>query len=198
MRRLFLVGLLALLPSCGASIPSRFVVERDVGAWSYRRYQRVLDVEIPIAGRSAVGHTATYVRRDRTSRSVPFASVFVTVYGDAHGLSAEVRRQVRALGSYDTNVRAYGGGHVFYLDGGPGDSWALWVSGPHLVKIGAGAELDRVPEDLVSAYMGIYPSDLDDRGRARPGTLSEGELPADEPGEDGQETPHFLDESAPR
>lgn len=200
MRRVLAIALtLAALPSCAATIPPRFVLERDVGGWAYRRYQRVLDVEIPVEGRGAVGHTATYVRRaTRTSRDVPFANVFVAVYDDAHGLSAEVRRQVRALGSYESAVRAYGGGYVFYLDAGPGDSWALWVSGPHVVKVGAGAELDAVPEDLVNAYMALYPSDLDERGRARPGTLSEGEPPATEREAESDDVPHFLEENAPR
>ncbi len=201
MRRLLaIVGLLATLPSCGASVPTRYVLERDIDHWSYRRYQRVLDVEIPIAGRQAVGHTATYVRRDPRSRSVPFANVFVTVYDEAAGLAAAVRDQVRSLASYDTDVRAYGGGWVYYLDGGPGDSWALWVSAARVVKVGAGAELDQVPEDLVSAYMGIYPSDLDEHGRARPGTLSEGDAPSagGEEGENGEEVPHYLQDDAPR
>ncbi|HEY8427703.1 MAG TPA: hypothetical protein VIL20_04985 [Sandaracinaceae bacterium] len=202
MRRLLaLAGALATLASCGASLPPRFVLERDVGSWSYRRYQRVLDVELPIEGNPAVGHTATYVgRASRTSRSVPFTNVFVTVYERPTGLAAEVRRQLRALASYDAEVRAYGGGYVWYLDGGPDDRWALWVSGAHVVKVGAGGGLDRVPEDVVSTYMGLYPSDLDAHGRARPGTLSEGELEERRPASDDptDDVPGFLRDNAPR
>jgi len=195
--------LTALLTGCSPSIPTRFVLERDLDGWSYRRYQRVLDVEVPIEGNAAVGHTATYVQRaSRTSDSVPFASVFVTVYGEPRGLSAEVRRVMRSLASYDAEVRAYGGGHVWYLDAGEGDRWALWVSGPHVVKVGAGGELERVPEELVATYMGIYPSDLDAHGRARPGTRSEGELEGsgDSSSDDAQNdgVPSFLQENAPR
>ena len=198
-----MIALLAVLAAgCGSSIPTRFVLERDVEGWSYRRYQRVLDVEVPIEGNAAVGHTATYVQRaSRGSDTVPFASVFVTVYGEPRGLSAEVRRVLRSLGSYDAEVRAYGGGHVWYLDGGEGDRWALWVSGPHVVKVGAGGDLARVPEELVATYMGIYPSDLDAHGRARPGTRSEGELEASSEGAGGgapDEVPSFLQENAPR
>lgn len=196
-------ALLIALTACSPSIPTRFVLERDLGGWSYRRYQRVLDVEVPIEGNAAVGHTATYVQRaSRTSDSVPFASVFVTVYGEPRGLSAEVRRVMRSLASYDAEVRAYGGGHVWYLDAGEGDRWALWVSGPHVVKVGAGGELERVPEELVATYMGIYPSDLDAHGRARPGTLSEGEREGtgESPSDDAQndDVPSFLQENAPR
>jgi hypothetical protein len=35
--------------------------------------------------------------------------------------------------------------------------------------------LDDVPEEIVSAYMGIYSSDLDEHGRARDGTPSAGD-----------------------
>lgn len=193
---------LTLLPACTASIPTRYVLERDVGGWSYRRYQRVLDVEVPIEGNAAVGHTATYVQRVRRQRgAVPFANVFVTVYEDPRGLAAEVRRVMRSLASYDAQVRDYGGGHVWWLDGGPGDRWALWVSGPHVVKVGAGGDLERVPEDLVSAYMGIYPSDLDEHGRARAGTRSEGELPSDDArsaAAEDDDVPGFLRDNAPR
>lgn len=203
--RPILVLLTLAVVSCGPSIPPRFVLERDLGDWSYRRYQRVLDVEFAIEGVPAAGHTATYVRRPgRSERSVPFANAFVSHYERAAGLSAELRRQVRALASYEVSVRDLGGGRVWYLDAGPGDRWALWVSGHHVVKIGASEALDDVPETLVSHYMSIYPSDLDEHGRARDGTASAGELPEERPqtgGEDpdsGDETPRFLRENAPR
>ncbi|MEZ4339267.1 MAG: hypothetical protein R3B82_21815 [Sandaracinaceae bacterium] len=208
MRKLWLaVGLLAALPGCGPSIPTRFVLERDVDGWAYRRYQRVLDVELAIEGNPAVGHTATYVRRaSRTSDQVPFANVFVSVYERPEGLAAEVRRLVRGLASYESEVRDYGGGRVWYLDAGPGDRWCLWVSGNHVVKVGASETQEDVPEEIVSAYMGIYSSDLDEHGRAREGTPSAGELPAAESsggestegGEGDDDTPAFLRENAPR
>lgn len=193
----------SVLAGCGPSIPPRFVLERDVGGWSYRRYQRVLDVELPIEGNPAVGHTATYVRRAERSRGeVPFTNVFVSVYERPAGLAAELRRQMRSLASYDAEVRAYGGGYVWYLDAGPGDRWALWVSGPHVVKVGAGGDLRAVPEDVVNAYMGLYPSDLDPHGRARPGTPSDGEPGSGEPESEGgsgtDEVPSFLRDNAPR
>lgn len=204
MRRILaLAALLAAVPSCGPSIPTRYVLERDVGAWTYRRYQHVLDVEFAIEGNAAEGHTATYVQRPgRTQRQVPFANVFVSVYQNPQGLAAELRRQVRALATYEAEVRDLGGGRVWHLDAGPGDRWAVWISGPHVVKVGASDALDEVPADVVNAYMGVYPSDLDEHGRARAGTLSAGDLPTDAParegGGDGDEVPSFLRENAPR
>ena len=196
-----LVVALVALPACGPSIPARYVLERDLDGWSYRRYQRVLDVEFAMADNPAVGHTATYVRRpERGQRAVPFANVFVSVYEEAPGLAAELRRQVRSLGSYEASVRDLGGGRVWYLDAGPGDRWAVWVSGPHVVKIGASDTLDEVPEGLVSRYMGLYPSDLDEHGRAREGTASAGEPPASASTEDdgAGDVPGSLRENASR
>jgi hypothetical protein len=199
MRWLALV-LLFVIPSCGGGPPARFVLERDVGDWRYRVYQHVLDVEIAIEGNPAEGHTATYVRRaDPRSDEVPFANVFVTVYERPAGLASEVRRQVRALASYESEVRDYGGGRVWYLDAGPGDRWALWVSGRYVVKVGGSEDLERVPEDVVSTYMGIYPSDLDEHGRAREGTASAGDTEQAAPAAEGEgEVPSFLQDNAPR
>jgi hypothetical protein len=158
------------IPACGPSIPARFVIERDIGAFSYRRYQRVLDVEFAIEGNTAEGHTATYVRR--TGSEIEYVNAFVTVYSAPTGLAAEIRRLVRSLASYDVTVVDFGG-HVFHLDGGDGDTSVLWVSGRHLVKIG-GTGSEPLTRDVVSAYMSAFPSDLDANGRAREGTLSFG------------------------
>lgn len=157
---------------CGPSIPARFVVERDIATLSYRRYQRVLDVELPVAGNEAVGHTATYVRRSSRGE-VPYVNVFVTVYATAPGLSAEIRRQLRTLGSYEVSVTDVGG-RAWSLDGGDGDRWYLWVSANRVVKVGGVAE-DALVRSVVSEYMSLYPSDLDENGRARSGAPSAGD-----------------------
>ncbi|MGF1464866.1 MAG: hypothetical protein ACFCGT_01930 [Sandaracinaceae bacterium] len=167
---------------CGGGPPARYVVERDIGAWTYRRYQRVLDVEIAIAGNPAVGHTATYVRRpSRRSTRVPFVTVFVTVYEEPTGLSAEVRRQVRGLSTYEAAVDARHGAYAWALDAGPGDRWVLWVSRNRVVKVGTSEELEAPPPDIVATYLGLYPSDLGPHGRARPGATSGGEREEDAP-----------------
>lgn len=187
-----LLPLLATLASgCGPSIPARFVLERDIGELTYRRYQRVLDVELAIEGNPAVGHTATYVRRSGEG-AIPYVNAFVTVYERAGGLAAEIRRLMRSLASYDVEVVDVGG-RVFYLDGGPGDRWYLWVSQNRVVKVGGTASEDRV-RAVLSEYLGLYPSDLDDNGRARPGTLSAGDASEREEADVDLELPRSLEE----
>lgn len=168
---------IAVIAGCGPSIPARFVLERDIGSLSYRRYQRVLDVEFPVEGNAAVGHTATYVRRSARGE-VPYVNVFVTAYESAPGLTAEIRRQVRTLESYDVGV-ADVGGRAWSLDGGEGDRWFLWVSASRVVKVGGLAD-DALLRSVVSEYMGMYPSDLDEHGRARDGAPSAGEARGEE------------------
>lgn len=164
---------LAAIAGCGPSYPTRYVVERDVGPMSYRRYQQVLDVEFPVQGNEAVGHTATYVRRSERGEP-PFVNVFVTVYDHPASLTAEVRHQVQSLESYDVVVEDVGGGRAWRLDGGTDDRWIVWVSSRFVVKIGGNASSELM-RDVVSTYMGIYPSDLDENGRARDGTQSAGD-----------------------
>lgn len=174
--RLALSAVLVLasaIAGCGPSYPTRYVVERDVGHMSYRRYQQVLDVEFPVQGNDAVGHTATYVRRSERGEP-PYVNVFVTVYDHPASLTAEVRHQVQSLESYDVAVQDVGGGRAWRLDGGTGDRWVVWVSGRFVVKIGGNAS-DELTREVIEQYMGVYPSDLDEHGRARDGTASAGD-----------------------
>lgn len=189
------IALLAAIAGCVGSVPPRYVIERDIGSLSYRRYQRVLDVELPVEGNAAVGHTATYVRRSSRGE-VPYVNVFVTAYASAPGLTAEIRRQLRTLGSYDLSVTDIGGGRAWSLDGGDGDRWLLWVSGSHVVKVGGLAD-EALVRSVVSEYMGVYPSDLDERGRARAGTLSAGDASERAESEEDLELPRSLTSDAP-
>jgi hypothetical protein len=191
-----IVAAALLLSACGASLPARYVVEQDVGDFRYRRYQKVLDVEFPVEGNAAVGHTASYVRRDHGDEVV-FATAFVTVYERPRALVAEVRDRLESLGTYEIRVRELAGEHVWWLDGGS-DSWALWVSGRHLVKLGA-PRGEEIPEDLADAYTGLYPSDLDERGRAEEGAESAGQSARQVQQEEEQrQLPAHLREGAPR
>lgn len=195
MGPLALACLAVWLTACGG-IPERYVVERSMEDWRYRRYQRVLDVELAVEGNAAVGHTATYLSRDR-SRPISAVHAFVTVYERAAGLGAALRGMVRSLHSYEVSVDSLGGGRVWRLEGQGGERWALWVSGRHIVKVGAASGLTGVPESLVSGYMGVYPSDLDEHGRSREGTESASPN-GPEAETDEIDTPDFLREDAPR
>jgi hypothetical protein len=171
-RFLFALASFALmLAACGPKLPPRYVIEKDVGPFQYRRYQRVLDVELPIAGNPAVGHTATYVRSGST---LALAPAFVTVYAHAKGLTETVRARLRAMSSYTFDLYESSGEHMFRLRGDSGDAWLLWVSGKHLIKLGVPEGEAEVPEEIVEAYLGFYPSDLDDKGHAKRGAESAG------------------------
>jgi hypothetical protein len=157
--------------ACGGSLPDRLIIERDLGTFAYRRYQKTLDVEVAIPGNPAVGHTATYVRRDE-GRVVSFATAFVTVYEKGASLTAEAKEQLQGL-SYRFAVDDLGPGNAWLLESGNDERWAVWVSGRHLVKLGAPAG-EAVPPDLIDAYMDRFPSDLDEAGNAEPDAESAG------------------------
>jgi hypothetical protein len=156
---------------CGRELPARYVVERDLGPFFYRRYQRTLDVEFVIPDNPAVGHTATYVRRG--SDALALATAFVTVFDKSASLSAEVRERLEGLSHYQLAVGKVGGDHAWTLALGNDERWAVWVSGRYVVKLGA-PRGEPLPGELADAYMNAYPSDLDEHGRAREGTTSRG------------------------
>lgn len=166
------LGLVFMLSACGASLPKRFVVEQDLGDQVFRRYQQVLDVEFPVEGNAAEGHTATYIRRT-DDQDVRFTTAFVTVYAKPAGLAAEIKARIGTLSTYDVKVRELAGEYVWWLDGGE-DRWAVWVSGRYVVKLGAPPGKKKIPEDVLEAYLDLYPSDLNEWGRAREGTRSAG------------------------
>jgi hypothetical protein len=163
--------LVALL-GCGSDLPSRYVLERDAGEFTYRRYQHVLDVELVVPGNPATGYTATYLRRDR-GRGVGIATAFVTVYDHPKSLAAEARERLAALSRYRLSAIELGGGNAWLLDGGENERWAMWVSGRYLIKLGAPAG-EGFPEALADAYMDVYPSDLDEHGYAEKDAPSAG------------------------
>jgi hypothetical protein len=193
-----LATLIALLAGCGADLPARYVIEQDLDGFAYRRYQKTLGVEIPVEGNEAVGHTATYLRRG--GDQVAVATAFVTVYTHAQSLAAEGRERLKAMQGYRFSVTELGGENVWLLDGGERERWVAWVSGRHLVKLGA-PEGEPLPEAIAEAYLALYPSDLDEHGRAEPDAPSAGksraELAEHEP-EREPDVPAGLRENAPR
>jgi hypothetical protein len=157
--------------ACGPKLPPRYVVESDVGDYKFRRYQQVLDVEIGIEGNPAVGHTATYVRGGKTIHVVP---VFITVYQRAAGLTETVRQSLRGMSGYDFEITKLSGEYVYRMRAKGADHWVLWVSGPHLIKLGAPEGETEVPEPVLELYLDKYPSDLDENGKAQKGAASAG------------------------
>lgn len=161
----------AVLAACVPKLPPRYVLEKDLGSFKFRRYQQVLDVELPIQGNEAVGHTATYVRGGQTIRVAP---VFVTVYQKGAGLTESVRQSLRNMQGYTFDVTKQSGSYVYRMRGESGDNWLVWVSGKQLVKLGAPEGEQEVPEELRESYLDQYPSDLDQQGKAKKGAQSAG------------------------
>lgn len=162
---------LAFGAACAPKLPPRFVTEKDVGDYKFRRYQQVLDIELAIEGNPAVGHTATYVKGGKVIRVVP---VFITVYQRAGSLTENVRQRLRSMSGYNFEVAKLHGEYVYRMQGESGDHWLLWVSGADLVKLGAAEAETDPPEELLKLYLDQYPSDLDDKGKAKKGAASAG------------------------
>jgi hypothetical protein len=196
LRSLLLLATLSLL-GCASGPPKEYVVKRDLGGYSYRRYQKVLDVEFVVPDNPAAGHTASYIRRK--GERVEVASAFVTVYDHAASLTANVRKRLETLRSYDVEVKEVEGEWVWSLDGGS-DHWLLWVSSKYVVKLSA-PRGDRVPEEVAETYLDIYPSDLTEHGRADPDAPSAGPAqkgPTSGGEDDELKMPKHLREGSPR
>ena len=180
------------LAGCATSVPTRYVVERDIDDFGYRRYQHVLDVEFQVAENPAEGHTATYFRRgDR----VVLATAFVSVYEKARGLAEEIRERVEDLATYDAAMQKLEGEWVWVLEGDA--PWVLWVSANRVIKLGGPAG-GAVPEAVLEAYLDIYPSDLTETGSADEDAPSAGPSRAIEEESEELEVPASLQEGAPR
>lgn len=149
---------------CASGPPARFVLEQDAGPYTFRRYQKSLDAEIPVEGNPATAHLATYVKGGSAVRVAP---VTVTVYATSEGLADAVRTVVRAMPGYTYGVEKRHGEWLWSLKGEQDDDWLLWPSGAQLVKLGVPEDEDDVPEVLLEAYLDRYPSDLDKSGKAR-------------------------------
>ena len=77
MTRTFWFLLLACCASaCGSALPGRYVIERDLDGFAYRRYQKTLGIEVPIEGNEAVGHTATYLKREQSDQPKPGSAYY--------------------------------------------------------------------------------------------------------------------------
>ena len=160
--------------ACSSSLPQRYVIERDLGRYHYRRYQETLEAELPIAGNRAHGHTAAYLRR--TAQGVDAISAFVTVYARPAQLTETLRAELAELPGYEFRTEQLAGHYAWMLASSSDASFWLWTSGQFVVKLGAPAG-QRIPDDVAEPYAALYPSDLDSFGHAREGTASGGAVP---------------------
>lgn len=166
-----------LAAACGgpSKPPKRGVIEKNLNAWNFRRYQAVLDVEVWVPKNDAAAHTASYVRAkaEKSGRldRRDVVNAFVTRYQRDNGVLRALVKFCRRLAQeqgYVVEERKLGGARLFTVTGA-GEAWATWAAERHIVKLG-GRGLESVPESLIEAYVDRYPS------RLRPGML-EGPLP---------------------
>ncbi len=184
--------------ACGGKppIPKRGVVEGDLGAWKFRRFQPVLDVEVWVENNKAEAYTASYVSEDAEKtghvEDKDVVSVFVTRYERDDGVLRETVKLVRRLaaeGGYQVDEDKVGGARALTING-HGESWVMWAAKKHVVKVG-GRGRETVPAGMVESYADRYPSVI-------PGGVLEGPLP---PGPDNQgpkDEKQEYDEANPR
>jgi len=154
----WVLALVAAAACAHAQAGERRVIEGDLGEFTYRRFQKVEDIEIEMDGNPGVGFTAVYQHRDTVGRpQVPRSAVavaFVTEYQRAEGLARLLPDKLERLKGY----RVKKDKQVYLLWGEAGDSWAFWPSKQFIVKVG-GPETRDPPKALVKAYLEAYPSD---------------------------------------
>ena len=143
---------LAVSACAHAAAGERRVIEHDLGEFSYRRFQKVEDIEFRIEGNPGVGWTAVYQRRDTVGRpAVPpdaVAVAFVTEYA---------RAGVHISPAWTQGYRIKRKKNVYVLEGS-GDVWTLWPSSRFIVKVGQHTGR-AVPGEIVTAYLDVYPPD---------------------------------------
>lgn len=165
-----LIGLYALC-ACGTSLPARYVIEDDLGGYTFRRYQNTLEGELPIPGNAARGHSAAYMRQGE--RSVEVVTALVTVHERAARLTESMRAELAALPGYELETGTLAGQYAWQLRSESEPSYWIWPSGRYVVKLATPAG-QQLPEAVARPYAGLYPSDLDEHGHALPGATSGG------------------------
>jgi hypothetical protein len=197
MRGCLLLCLVTLF-ACGGKppVPKRGVVEGDLGAWKFRRFQPVLDVEVWVENNKAEAYTASYVTEDAEKKGhveeKDVVSVFVTRYERDDGVLRETVKLARRLaseGGYQVDEDKIGGARALTING-HGESWVMWAAKKHVVKVG-GRGRDNVPSAMVESYADRYPSVV-------PGGALEGPLPAGPDNSGPKEEKPEYDENNPR
>jgi hypothetical protein len=184
-----LLGLAPLtLGACGGKppLPKRGVVEGDLGAWKFRRFQGpLLDIEVWVEGNRGEAYSASYVTAEAEKsgrvRDSDIVNVSVTRYERDEGVvraTVKLARRLAAENGYQVEEGKIAGTRALTIKGSS-EVWVMWPSTSHVVKVG-GRGRDDVPKAMVEKYADRYPSEL-------PGGALEGPLP---PGPD--ETPKAL------
>lgn len=191
----FLLAGVVIFAACGGHPPQpkRGVVESDLGAWKFRRFQPVLDVEVMIDGNRGEGFTASYVSDSAEKKGhvddKDVVNVFVTRYEKDDGIvraTVKLARRLAAEQGYSVDEQKISGARALLING-RGEAWVMWPAKNHVVKIG-GRGRDDVPKAMVASYVDRYPSDL-------PGGALEGPLPV---GPDDQPKPQTKDAYDPK
>jgi len=190
---------LVLLVACGGHkpVPKRLVVEGDLGSWKYRRFQGpLLDVEVWIEGNKGEAYSASYITSDAEKtghiEDKDVVNVTVTSYEKPDGVVRETVKLARRLAQekgYQVDEEKISGVRALTIKG-PAESWVMWPSKRHVVKVG-GQGRTSVPGSVVESYGDRYPSKL-------PGGSLEGPLPPgpeDKP-KKGEDKPKY-DPNAP-
>lgn len=160
------------------------MIEHDLSAWKFRRFQELLDVEVWVPRNKATAFTASYAYGEALKRGHvedrDVVNVFVTRYQREAGVARQLVKFARRLAQesgYAVEEKSIGGVRVIVVSGHD-EEWALWASKRHVIKVG-GHGIDGVPSSVVESYGGPYPSLL--RAGMLEGVLPPGE---DEPGPD--------------
>ena len=175
------------------------MIESNVNAWNFRRYQAVLDIEVWVPRNRAAAHTASYVRKEAEKRGrLDYGDVvnaFVTRYREDQGISRALIKFARRLAQesgYVVQERKIGATRLILVTGA-GEAWAMWCARRHVVKIG-GRGLENVPKSVIDAYAERYPSRL--KSGVLEGPLPPGpdeEAPKEEPFDSKNPRPDWKD-----
>jgi hypothetical protein len=192
--RAMLVAWAVAVAGCGGHppVPTRGVVEADLGSWKFRRFQGpLLDVEVWVEGNKAEAYSACYITADAEKRGRiedrDLVNVFVTRYASPEGVvraMVKLARRLAADNGYQVEDAKIAGARALSITG-RGEAWVMWPSSRYVVKVGGRGRTD-VPASMVEPYVDRYPSQL-------PGGSLEGPLP---PGRDEPPATHKLDRPA--
>jgi hypothetical protein len=176
--RIVVVIVAVALAACGGKppVPKRLVVETDVGAWKFRRFQGpLLDIEVWVDGTKGEAYSASYITASSEKRGQiaesDLVNVTVTKYERPEGVVRETVKLVRRLAAekgYQVDEKKIEGIRTLAVVG-PSEMWVVWPSGQYVVKVG-GQGRENVPGKVVESYGDRYPSGL-------PGGALEGPLP---------------------